>query len=185
MPSNDVITSEAFNTLLEWLDPDRNEAGEKYEVIRSGLIKMFTNRGCVEAENLADLTIDRVALKVRKIRDTFIGNPSKYFHGVGHNIYLEHVKLRREDPGELERAIDVPSNFGSEFECLRECLKHLSREQAVLVLEYYLENTSIKIQHRKTLAAELGIDLGALRIRVHRLRTFLEQCVKKCLGSIK
>jgi DNA-directed RNA polymerase specialized sigma24 family protein len=185
MPSNDVITPEAFNTLLEWLDPDREEAGKKYEVIRGGLIKMFITRGCVEAENLADRTIDRVATKVKKIRETFVGNRSGYFYGVAHKIYLEHVKIRREDPTEIDPSIAIPSNFGKELECLRECLKHLSREQLTLVLEYFLEESSAKIPHRKTLAAELGLDSGTLRIRVHRLRAFLESCVKKCLGLIK
>ena len=185
MPSNDAINPEAFNTLLEWLDPNREEAGKKYEVIRNGLIRMFITRGCLEAENLADLTIDRVATKVLKIRDTFIGNPSNYFHGVGHNIYLEHIKLRREDPAEIDTMTGVPHNFGSEFECLKECLKHLSSDQVSLILEYFLEESSAKIGHRKTLAAELGVDVGTLRIRVHRIRTFLENCVKKCLGLIK
>ena len=185
MPSNDAITPDAFNTLLEWLDPDREEAGKKYEVIRSGLIKMFITRGCVEAESLADRTIDRVATKVPGIRDTFVGNPSNYFHGVGHKIYLEHIKIRLEDPAEIETMDEVPTNFGIELECLTDCLKHLSPDQVVLVLEYFLEESSAKIVHRKTLAAELGIDPGTLRIRVHRLKAFLEDCVKKCLGLIK
>ncbi|HEV7645021.1 MAG TPA: sigma-70 family RNA polymerase sigma factor [Pyrinomonadaceae bacterium] len=182
MPSNDVITPEAFNTLLEWLDPDREEAGRKYEVIRGGLIKMFITRGCIEAENLADRTIDRVATKVKKIRDTFIGDPTGYFHGVARNIYLEHVKVRREDPAEIDPAAEVPFKFGSELECLRKCLSNLTAEQVILVLEYFLEESSAKILHRKTMAAELGVDPGTLRIRVHRLKAFLEDCVKKCLG---
>jgi DNA-directed RNA polymerase specialized sigma24 family protein len=182
MPSNDVITPEVFNTLLDWLDPDREEAGRKYEVIRCGLIKMFITRGCIEAESLADRTIDRVATKVKQIRDTFIGDPTGYFHGVARNIYLEHVKKRREDPAEIEPAVEIPSGFGNELECLRECLNNLSAEQVILVLEYFLEESSAKILHRKTMAAELGVDPGTLRIRVHRLKTFLEDCVKKCLG---
>jgi DNA-directed RNA polymerase specialized sigma24 family protein len=183
MPSNDAITPDAFNTLLEWLDPDREEAGRKYEIIRGGLIKMFITRGCIEAENLADRTIDRVATRVKKIRDTFIGDPASYFHGVARKIYLEHVKIRREDPSEIDPAVEeVPSAFGTELECLRECLNNLSAEQVILVLEYFLEESSAKILHRKTMAAELGVDPGTLRIRVHRLKTFLENCVKKCLG---
>ncbi len=182
MPSNDVITPEAFNTLLEWLDPDREEAGRKYELIRGGLIKMFITRGCIEAESLADRTIDRVATKVRQIRDTFIGDPTGYFHGVARNIYLEHVKKRREDPVEIDPVFEVPFKFGSELECLRKCLNNLSADQVILVLEYFLEESSAKILHRKTMAAELGVDPGTLRIRVHRLKAFLEDCVKKCLG---
>jgi len=34
-----VLTQEAFDRLLGWLDPDRESAGEKYEAIRLRLIK--------------------------------------------------------------------------------------------------------------------------------------------------
>jgi len=185
MPIKNAITPEAFNTLLEWLDPDRDEAGNKYEVIRRGLIKMFINRGCVEAENLADLTIDRVSLKVDSIRQGYTGNPSHYFHGVGHNIYLEHIKSRREDLIEMDPAVEVPQNFGVELECLQKCLRRLPDNQKDLILEYYLEIKSAKIEHRKTLATELGVEVGTLRIRAHRIRAILERCVRKCLQMMK
>jgi DNA-directed RNA polymerase specialized sigma24 family protein len=181
MRSKSAITPEAFDTLLEWLDPDRDEAGKKYEVIRRGLVKMFVTRGCVEAENLADLTIDRVILKVDGIRKEYTGNPSYYFRGVGHNIYLEHVKSRREDLIEIDPVAEVPQNFGVEHECLKKCLCRLPENQKELILEYYLEIKSAKVEHRKTLAAELGIEVGTLRIRAHRIRTILERCVRKCL----
>ena len=40
-----VLTQELFDTLLDWLDPDRERAGQKYETIRLKLIKIFTSRG--------------------------------------------------------------------------------------------------------------------------------------------
>ena len=54
-----VLTQELFDTLLDWLDPDRERAGHRYETIRLRLIKIFTSRGCPEAEELADETINR------------------------------------------------------------------------------------------------------------------------------
>jgi hypothetical protein len=50
-----------------------------------------------------------------------------------------------------------------------------------LVLEYYRQERKAKIDHRKLLAAELGIAVNALRIRAHRIRRSLEQCVHTCL----
>ena len=38
-----------------------------------------------------------------------------------------------------------------------------------------------KIDHRKQMADELGIGMNALRIRAHRIRTGLEECLKECL----
>ena len=49
---------EMFDRFLFWLDPNREEAAIKYEAIRRKLIKIFTCRGCIDAEDLADVTID-------------------------------------------------------------------------------------------------------------------------------
>ena len=53
-----------FDELLEWLDPDREKAGRRYEAIRAGLIRMYVARGVSDAEYYADETIDRVARKI-------------------------------------------------------------------------------------------------------------------------
>ena len=55
------LSQEAFDALLKWLDSDREQAAMKYEEIRKRLIKIFTGRDCVEAEDLADETINRVS----------------------------------------------------------------------------------------------------------------------------
>ncbi len=61
-----TLTQAALDSLLAWLDPDRDRAGAKYEAIRTRLIKVFVCRGCPEAEDLADETINRVASKLIK-----------------------------------------------------------------------------------------------------------------------
>jgi len=67
------------------------------------------------------------------------------------------------------------------YECLEHCLEHLPSTNRQLVLEYYRQERKAKIDHRKLLAAELGIAVNALRIRAHRIRRSLEQCVHSCL----
>ncbi len=79
----------------------------------------------------------------------------------------------------------MPQNFGTEHECLKNCLERLPENQKDLIMEYYLESKSAKIEHRKMLACELGIEVGTLRIRAHRIRAILERCVKKCLRMTK
>jgi DNA-directed RNA polymerase specialized sigma24 family protein len=185
MRSKDAISSEAFDTLLGWLDPDRNEAGKKYEVIRRALIKMFVNSGCLDGENLADQTIDRVSLRINDIRDTYHGDPALYFYGVGHKLRLEYHKTRREDNVEVEAYSEAPASFGSEYECLKECLGMLPENQRELILDYHLYNKTAKIECRRSLAAELGIEVNTLRLRAHRIRHILENCVEKCLKSRK
>ena len=85
-----VLTQDAFDTLLSWLDSDRDRAGTKYETIRLRLIKSFTCRGCWEAEELADETINRVVSRVPELAGEYRGDPALYFYGVSQRIQLEY-----------------------------------------------------------------------------------------------
>jgi DNA-directed RNA polymerase specialized sigma24 family protein len=51
-----------------------------------------------------------------------------------------------------------------------------------LVLQYYQEEKGAKIEHRRAMAERLGIPLNALRIRAHRIRVALRDCVSDCLA---
>jgi DNA-directed RNA polymerase specialized sigma24 family protein len=186
-----VLTQDAFDRLLDWLDPDREVAGRKYEAIRLRLIKIFTCRGCSEAEELADETINRVAARVSEIASDYQGEPAAYFYGVAQKVHLEHlrkVKARQADVP-VDSSIHDPAmrkdcfdeDIEPSYECLEHCLEHLPSSNRQLVLEYYRQERQAKIDHRKLLAAELGIAVNALRIRAHRIRRSLEQCVHTCL----
>lgn len=173
------LNPENFDALLLWLNPDREQAGQKYEEIRRWLIKIFTCRGCYEPEDLADETINRVVKRLKDIEAGFTGDPSRYFYGVASKVHLEYVRRKpvppspppRQDSDELER----------EYECLERCIERLTPENRELVTQYYQEEKRAKIDHRKRLAERLGIALNALRIRVHRIRVTLQQCVQDCL----
>ena len=62
-------------------------------------------------------------------------------------------------------------------------LPFLPPESRELILEYYQEDRRAKIQLRQQLADRLHIPLNALRIRTHRIRMSLEECIKSCLQS--
>ena len=79
MNKNWSLSQEAFDALLDWLDSDREQAGIKYEQIRSRLIKIFTGRGCIGPEDLADETINRVTRKLKEIQNEFTGDRARYF----------------------------------------------------------------------------------------------------------
>jgi DNA-directed RNA polymerase specialized sigma24 family protein len=68
--------------------------------------------------------------------------------------------------------------------CLDECLDKLPIESSRLILGYYDDEEKAKIARRK-LAEALGIPLNALRIRAHRIRTVLEECLQQCLAVAK
>ena len=184
-----VLTQEAFDALLDWLDDDRERAAAKYETIRLTLIKIFTCRRCFEAEELADETINRVTIKIYEVVQDYHGDPALYFYGIAKNVLREYNrKLRRvielDDANEMPAAIaDVDTDEDAQYDCLEKCLEHLSVNDRQLVIDYYQQEKQAKIDHRKRLAAQLGIAVNALRIRAHRIRRGLGKCVKNCVGQ--
>lgn len=175
-----VPTQEAFDSLLSWLDADREEAGQTYETIRLRLIKIFTCRGCREAEDLADEAINRVMSKVEELAKTYEGEPALYFYGVAYKLYLEYLRDHRVKPQPPQLQANEESDTKA-FDCLDECLDELPAENSKLLLRYYEEDKLAKINNRKELASELDIGLNALRIRVYRIRVPLQACVESCL----
>jgi RNA polymerase sigma factor (sigma-70 family) len=174
------ISQEDFDRLLDWLDSDRDTAGRKYEAIRQRLIKIFTCRGCSEAEDLADETINRVTVKLQEISETYSGDPALYFYGVAQKIHLEYLRQMRPRPTPPPPVVE-PEVDEQEYECLDQCLNRLPGDNRRLVLEYYQDIKRAKIDHRRRLAEQLGIAVNALRIRAHRIRSQLQRCVTGCL----
>lgn len=182
------LTPETFGHLLDWLDQDRERAGQRYEQIRLRLIKIFTCRGCMAAEELADETINRVAGKTRQIAESYTGDPASYFLGVAENIYLEY--RRRTLAHETALSADIEErkeprreNAELKYRCLEQCMERLSEQNCELILSYYgsADNPRHKIDSRKALSQRLGIGANALWIRAHRIREGLKKCVDACL----
>jgi len=183
------VTREELEALLAQLDPDREKAGERYEIIRHKLVRLFEWRGCDSPEDLADVTLDRVAhrlgdgVELRQSSDSF-----GYFYGVAHLVYKEFLRRysreqRVRDSGELPQPIYMPEEeepTDRRLECLRRCLSQVPQDQRDLLLRYHQGENNIR--NRKALASELGIPLNALRIRVHRIRRKVEDCVHRCLS---
>ncbi len=179
-----MLTQESFDQLLAWLAADREQAGRLYEEIRLRLVKIFTCRGCPEADDLADKTIDRVCTKLPEVAPTYVGNPALYFYAVGRMIFHEHLRKKVDPPLPLPSP-QLENNEEEERAhlCLERCLQELPTESRDLVVSYYEEEKRAKIDRRKGLADRLGIEPNALRGRAHRIRRRLEECVTKCLGQ--
>jgi DNA-directed RNA polymerase specialized sigma24 family protein len=177
-----TVTQTDFDALLKWLDTDRDRAASRYEEIRSALINVFRWRGSLEAEELADETINRVTAKISELAGSYSGNPVLYFYGVAKNVYRESLRAqpvpvfepKARDSEEVEDISDV-------YSCLESCMNKLPPETRAMIISYYEGTGRQKILYRKHLAREMGIDLNALRIRMHRIRARLQECVHKCL----
>jgi DNA-directed RNA polymerase specialized sigma24 family protein len=179
MKHDSALTQTAFDSLLAWLDPDRERAGEKYERIRCRLIKIFTCRCRPDAEELADETINRVVLKAERLAETYVGDPALYFYGVAQIVYKE--ALRKPPPVVVCPPVENSENIEQQHQCLEQCMLQLSESNRELVLEYYQGDKRAKIERRKALAEKLGVAPNALRIRAHRIRLTLQDCVRSCL----
>ncbi len=185
MAKETAITEETFNTLLDWLDHNRETAGLKYEKIRQRLIRIFTGRGCFEAEELADETINRVMQKLPQLANNYVGEPALYFYGVAEKLHLEWMrkqkKIKTLQFSKTSKSDD--SEIEAEYQCLQNCLERLPFQQHELIIEYYREEKTAKIENRKKIAERLGISPGALQIKALRIRTDLRKCVLNCISG--
>ena len=171
-----------FDALLEWLDPDREKAGQRYEVIRAGLVRIFVSNGLSDAEHYADVAIDRVIKRLPEIQATYVGDPAKYFHGVARNIVRE-ARRTKEIATDVMPAPSAQSVRSETSECLSKCLGLLPPDKQAFILDYHLFKGHEKVEHHREMAGELSITEGALRTRAHHLRVTLEKCVLECIGA--
>lgn len=170
---------------MAWLDPDRDKAGQKYEVIRAGLIRIFVSKGFSDAEDLADEAINRVMKRLPEIRDTYVGEPVRYFHGVARFIVREMIR-RKEVTVEVVPVFSGENEVHSdEYDCLLKCLRFLPADKRELILDYYIYDGRDKIVQHRRMASELGITEGALRGRAHQVRGNLEKCIQQCIERMK
>lgn len=180
-----VLTQAAFDMLLACLDKDRERAGEQYETIRQKLVKFFEWRGSSSPDQHADETINRVARKIAE--GETIQNLQSYFYGVARLLFMESLKEREREQAAINQlpepiqAAAESNNSDSRLECFEKCMRGLPAENRELIVEYYEEEKRAKIDKRKVLAEKLGLPLNALRIRAHRIRAKLEDCVHECV----
>jgi DNA-directed RNA polymerase specialized sigma24 family protein len=180
-----TLTASALDHLLQALDADRDQAGEKYEVIRRKLVKFFECRASPQPEDDADETISRVARRLEG--GEAVDNVPAYFYGVARFVLLEANRERIRTAAAIEDAAREPAVEESEVDarrlaCLDRCLTALPQRGRELITSYYQEVEHGIIRRRQELAQNHGIPINALRIRVHRLRATVEACVRACLG---
>jgi DNA-directed RNA polymerase specialized sigma24 family protein len=182
------LNHESFESLLRALGPDRERAGERYEVMRERLVRFFSWRGARDAEDLADETFDRVGRRLREGEQVRMPDLAPYLLGVARNVLREAWERDRRRGAVQESARRVwvaaqaaPRDEPPALECLLRCLRSFPQQTRQLVLLYYEEEGSRQVEHRRGLAEGLGLGPNALRIRMHRLRARLEECVRACL----
>jgi DNA-directed RNA polymerase specialized sigma24 family protein len=185
-----MLRAEEFEALLRQLGPDRDWAGARYEQLRQRLVMVFTYRGCPNAEELADETMDRVAHRLAERPGEFEGgDPTKFILGVAWNVAHESFRRRRavalpedwdpvdpQDPAEEDGSADRQ-------ECLEGCLVRLPVKHQELLLQYYAEDKRARIMGRSSLARQLAMTPNALRLKIHRMTIALRTCAFACMKA--
>lgn len=179
-PKNE-LTGEKFFTFLEWLSPDLERAGDEYERLRFRLFTFFSHRQCSIADELTDETIDRV---VRKASEEQIESKIAYCYGVAKNVYREWLRKQRThlDINEVQIAAKDPDEPGFPSECLDKCLQELPPESRTLLLDYFSEEKTAKIDLHQRISQSLKMTQTALRMRVMRAKGKLKICVEQCMN---
>jgi DNA-directed RNA polymerase specialized sigma24 family protein len=182
-----VLTREAFETLLARLDADEVVAAEKYEVLRSALIRMFEWRNCPLPDVHADDVLNIVARRIQE--GEAVDDVTSYAYGVARRlalVILKKLKLELEASADLRQAMERDEEDDETkqlHECLEKCLGHLPVKSRELILSYYHGAKQEKIEHRRLIAEKFNITLNMLRINTCRIRAKLENCINDCLNT--
>ncbi|HEX3085905.1 MAG TPA: hypothetical protein VHP99_15330 [Pyrinomonadaceae bacterium] len=186
---NAELREQTFRRLLAWLDQGVNTNGQSYVAIRERLLGYFDRKNCLNADELADETLNRVARRL----DEEDGNieteiPAKYCYIVARFVFMEHLRATEkeiaalDDIGRQANAMSPEDRDRKEkmLECLDLCAARLEGSQRELIFGYYSGEQRVKIENRHSLAQTLGISVNALSIRACRIRDKLESCVREC-----
>lgn len=192
-PSGESATQAAstpFDALLRRLGVDGAE-GPAYETLRRRLIRFFRVYAPAEADELADVSLDRLARKIHE--GTEVLNVPLYALGIARMVLHEtRARGARRRNAEADPTFTSDEDDGQEtgeletaLAALSACLDGAGAEPRALILAYYGADGAERIATRQRLASERAISLNALRNRALRLRDALEDCVRKRLGPIE
>jgi hypothetical protein len=194
--ANSKPLSEAeFNALLAALDSDARRAGEKYEIARAGLIKIFRARGFWnEADDLADRTLDVSARRVLAKAST--AEPVRNIHSYMMEIARKIASEARRQPPHLPLDESIQAGFSLDphaahpaqiderkLEYLQELVQRLPAHEQTTIIEYHQYSKSQKIANRAKLARDSATSKGALRVRAYRIRRCLAKKLRERFGG--
>ena len=179
------MRTEDYARFMAWLDPDPERAGVLYIEVQRKLTLYFLGRRCgVRAEELAAMVLDRTAEKFSDGRQIEDREPGRYIFQVARYVLLEFYKknLTEPLPPEIPAASPLPKDERTETACWKECLEGLSEEDRHLLQDYYQgEKKGEGKRIRGEIAGDFGVQPGALRIRVYRLKKRLLDCMAGCV----
>jgi len=176
-----------LKSLIKLLDADSDgPPGSGYQLIRLKLVKYFEWQRCIAAEELTDVTIDRVARKI--VEGQQIDHLRGYFYGVARLVLKEYERAQRRQlrafaslPTSTDQVDDDDSEAAKRrLDCRKKCLKDLPKDERDLIIAYCKPDGRPKKERRRDLAAKLSIKIENLRLKAFRIREKLDKCTDEC-----
>ena len=140
-------------------------------------------RGDPDPLTAADETVDRAAAKIAE--GIVVPDIRRYCLGIARLVGLERYRqAQREKNSFLGFAKNQESKFDEQveeaFRLMAHCLEQLPQREQELLTAYCQElQGQERAQKRLQLAEQWDTTTMGLRLRVHRLRLRLAECVKK------
>lgn len=188
-------TENSFQQFLHWLEEGVDSNGEKYLEMRRRLVAYFDRKNCLNADELADETLTRVAQKLQEKGEITDLSPAHYCYVTAKFVFLEYIRQSKRSQVSLDEVsasglpdLEATNSFPDResenqeqmLNCLDRCLKSLPVGDGELILAYYQGEQQEKIQRRRQLSEKLGLSPNALSIRACRIRSKVEAWVKEC-----
>lgn len=193
---NWAITSSAFERLLGWLDAGENSDGHNYLEMRQRLVAYFDRKNCLNPDELADETLNRVARRLEETATIESETPARFCYITAKFVFMESLRgadkksvplddvLKQPKPNQFAATEDEAKNLKEKMlDCLEECTSKLEAANRDIIVSYYYGEERVKIENRRAMAEKLGISTNALTIRACRIRDKLESCVGKCAAE--
>ena len=194
-----AFNRQTFDALLFALDEDRDRAGLRYEEIRQRLIRQFHVRGSHKPQSHADEVFNRVARQALGGIQLDRENPFGYFHETARFVLLEYQRevqaelLPPEDLAELplnsisatEQLLILSRRLENEIgiESFKKCRAEMSDDENLVKDFYDYGEGAERIERRKSLAAELGVEQGTLRKSILDFNNKIKNCARKKLEA--
>lgn len=188
-------TENSFQQFLHWLEEGVDSNGEKYLEMHRRLVAYFDRKNCLNADDLADETLTRVAQKLQEKGAITDLSPAHYCYVTAKFVFLEYIRHSKRSQFSLDEVsasrlpeLEATNSFTNRdsqnqeqmLNCLDRCLKKLPASDSELILAYYQGEQQEKIQRRRQLSEKLGLSANALSIRACRIRSKVEAHVKEC-----
>ncbi len=195
-----VDHQDVLETLLSWLSPDKDQAGQLYERLRRKLVELFARRGVPTLfwHELADETLDRIGRKLAEGETIHNPEPMAYAFGVSQFVLSEFWRRQRRRVGAETQLDDLsPRDLieiaakdglreeGQEkelrLECMDAALKTLQPEDESLMRACHHDDLRQQTANRRQAAERLNWEENSLRVHLHRIRLTLQRKVRACI----